>query len=217
MPRRSSAPQLAAILLCTGCRPEALARIPGAVRLSPQATGEVLVGTTDGELWSVSSFGDAALVGDLGAPITDLITSPVGLWHARLEDGAVFTGTPWTQPQQTHEAAMGLIQMCDGLHVGTEAIPGFFSPEVSAVAFRDCSSVYQGTRDGHVEGERVSDAAIRRILPGPDGLLWLDSEGHTNRPTPHGMLLKDISHAPLAPFIAGEVLLLDQRGTLWID
>ncbi len=204
------------------CGPYPIVQVDGAVRLGGSATGQILVGTAKGAVVAVDAFGEQqALAGEHGSPVRELSASPLGSWWAQLDDGRLLTGTHWSAPSvQLHPSLRGMVVGCDGLHLSTDAAPEPWIEGVSAVAFAGCGEYHLGTVDGSVAGQSVSTAAIRRVQPLGEGLVWVDAEGRTgclgctHRLPREGVV--DAIATWQAPFLDGELVWLDRDGMLWV-
>lgn len=194
--------------------------VSGAVRVAEQANGELLVGTQTGELVLVSTFGDQRPLTRLdGAPL-ELVTDPLGAWHARLADGDVVAGGIWAKPIRVASGARLLLRDCEDARWYQEDSLEF-SREVSALGLSTCDHVITGTTAGLVEGQPVSDAAIRRVQSVGEGVLWVDDAGRAgclrcSSPVPAEGVIDAVA-LHVAPFLLGEFAWIDAGGTIWID
>lgn len=208
------------ILLLFACSgPSRLAQIPGATRVAELANGELLVGTAEGGLWLVTSFGNVTHLADLpGHAIADLVSDPLGTFWARTPDGDVYRGAPWSPPERVATGAVLLVRRCDEtLWLGE----GEAGVGVTALSLgSSCATDVAGTEDGRVQGQRVTNAPVVRVQSIEGGVLWVDASGATGcvgcdvRLPANGVV--DALSLHLAPFVPSEIVWMDEGGTLWI-
>lgn len=194
--------------------------VPGARRLAELPNGELLVGTAAGELVLVTSFGDQSPHARLEGPPVELVADPLGVWHARLEDGRVFAGGLWSAPRQVGDGASLLVQGCEA--------PRWFdgaSAEVqggaSALGLAACDRYVVGSARGEVDGQPVSSAPIRRVQVVDHGVLWVDSAGGAGclsctSPVPSEGV-SDAIPLHVVPLLPGEFAWIGVGGEIWID
>ena len=210
-----------ATILLAACGPRPHAVIPGAARVAELANGELLVGTETGGLILVSSLGDVRpLAHRLPSAPVELVTDPLGGWHARLTDGRVFAGGLWTAPVQVAADARLLLRDCEEtrwFEQTSEAYPD----ATTALGLLTCERIVTGTESGDVDGRSVSDSPIRHVQAVGAGVLWVDAagragcEGCTSPVPPEGVVDATALHVP--PFLPGEFAWVGPGGALWID
>ena len=218
------------LLALLGCGPRPLVVVPGARRLAELANGELLIGTAAGDLVLVSSFGDQRALTRLASEPVELVTDPLGVWHARLADGRVFAGGLWGAPEQVGEGARLLLRDCEQTRIfirsdlgapGAEPAGAEPGDDVVALGLATCEQILTGTASGLVEGQAVSSAPIRHVQRAGDGALWVDAEGHAGclgcaSPVPREGVV-DAAPLHVVPFLPGEFAWIDEGGAVWID
>lgn len=206
------------LLACSRSSP--LATVPRATRATELANGELLVGTSSGELWLVTSFGEATRLTDLKVgPVHELVADPIATYWARVGAGDIHSGGIWLAPTRVGADAALLVRGCEDTSWMTaeEAGPGVTALSLAA----SCDAFIVGTADGHVDGHRVTTAAIRRVQAVDGGSLWVDARGRAGCLGCEAHLpstgVVDAVSLHLAPFVTGEVLWIDEEGRLWIE
>lgn len=208
---------LLVLLACS--TPSLLVRIPGATRVTELANGELLVGTSTGQLWLVTSFGEATRLPDLSlGPVAGLVADPLGRFWVRTDEGEVYSGGIWSPPTRVAEGAAVLVRRCEDTRWMTAAEAG---PGVTALSLSSsCEALVAGTSDGRVDGHEVTTAPIVRVQSLERGVLWVDANGNAGcvgceAQVPTSGVVDALS-LHLAPFVAREIVWIDGEGRLWI-
>lgn len=191
----------------------------GASRIAELANGELLVGTSAGALWLVTSFGETVQLGTLGeGPILELTADPVGRFWARTQGGSIYAGGLWSSPVRVAEGARLLIRGCEETH-WLSAGEGPLAVTASALS-NTCDRYVDGSTDGRIGHRPVTAASIVRLQSHGQGVLWVDSSQRAgcldcavNVPAT-GVVDAIVLH--IAPFVAGEVAWIDVEGGLWL-
>lgn len=193
-----------------------MATIQGGTRIAELANGELVVGTKDGDVVLVSTFGDVRTIARVGAgPVVDLIGEPSGGYWVRVADGTVYEATPWTSPKPVGTADL-LFRSCEATELlqTVELPPGATTMALGA----DCGSRHVGDAEGRIDGRKVSDRPIRRLMELDDGVLWVDDSnvlGCLDCAAPmNAQGTVDAVQMHLRPFVPGEILILDTAGSL---
>lgn len=217
------------LLFLVACGPELLATIPGATRLSETASGELLVGTVDGDVWIVDAFGGSSKLAHVDGPVQDVVANPLGVYDVVTRAGRHWQGTLWTDPVGLGDV-LGVYYGCEGLEEGVTDAPGLWSAGVSAVAIGSrCDERWLGFGDGRIatmdaagvgKPRPVAHASIVRVEAVGSGALWVAADGTAGcaecalRAAAIGVV--DAWQVHQAPFVEGEQVWIDASGGLWI-
>ena len=167
-------------LFSFACSPyrEQLSVLSGARRLAEMANGELLIGTSGGDLWYLSSFGGMRAGPHLqGGAVLDLATDPAGRYWARVADGTVYEGGLWKAPRTVSDSSVAILRGCESTaFLGHGDLP----PGTTAISLAGgCDERVWGTRDGQVQETQVSASPISRVQWTSRGVLWVDAAGLT--------------------------------------
>lgn len=208
--------------LVLGCSRHPLVAIAGATRFAFVPTGDIVVGTTTGELVGVNAFGDTWPVArGLGGAVLEVQSSPTAIIWALTDDGTLHRGTPWTPFVSVAEGVRGALYDCGALVLATENDAGPWG-DATALGEGWCDAPpVRGTAAGFVGGTRVSESAIVRVAPSRDGTLWVDAAGRSGcigcEGPPTDAHVLDARKVYERPFPQDALVWLDKTGALFLD